>query len=191
YDQLTFDGKPHISIASLPGMWERTMTTSSVGKTFTVTGWKTGWLIAPSHLTHNMRMAHQWMLFCPTGPMQIATADVINQAQENGYYDELRTMYQAKRDIVVEALSDVGLDPYASEGTYFVIADTRKLDCEDAQTACFYLLHEAGVAVIPPAPFYCEEHRPLSNFLARFAFCKEDSYLRQASAVLRKHFESA
>tara|TARA_B100000609_G_scaffold199686_1_gene206514 strand:- start:16965 stop:18164 length:1200 start_codon:yes stop_codon:yes gene_type:complete len=185
YDKLVFEGATHIPIATLDGMWERTVTLSSAGKTFSVTGWKIGWAIASPALTDAIQMAHQWIPFCGITPLQLAVAEAIEASQTNGYYDELRQLYQGKRDQLVAILREVGLDPYVPEGTYFVIGNTEKLDFDNDEAACQYLTEHVGVAAIPPSHFYSDEHKHLAKHFLRFAFCKDDETIKQSAERLR------
>ena len=111
YEWMTYDGTPHVRMATLPGMWERTITLGSAGKTFSVTGWKIGWAIAPEPLAHAVLMAHQWIPFAVTTPLQEAVGSAFEQVEERNYLHELSVMYQAKRDILLSALNDVGFPP--------------------------------------------------------------------------------
>jgi aspartate/methionine/tyrosine aminotransferase len=182
----------HVRLATLPGMWERTITLGSAGKTFSVTGWKIGWAIAPPHLAHALTMAHQWIPFAVATPLQEAVAVALEQAEERDYFAELRTMYQAKRDLLLNALDDVGLTPMTPDGSYFIVVDTRKLPV-DAQpgarrdvAVCRWFTREIGVAAIPPSPFYSVAHQELTDNLARFTFCKTDEMLHEAARRLQR-----
>ena len=186
YDHLLFDGRKHHPIAMLDGMWDRTITLGSAGKTFSVTGWKIGWIIASPLLTDAIQMAHQWIPFAVATPLQIATASALQQAAQNDYYTELWQLYQAKRDFLIEGLQQAGLRPYVPEGSYFIIADCRDWDFSDDESFCHHLTIEKGVVAIPPSAFYSQEHRHLAKHLARFAFCKEDAVLQQAVERLHK-----
>ena len=193
YEWMVYDGVEHVRIASLPGMWERTITLGSAGKTFSVTGWKIGWAIAPPHLAKAILMAHQWIPFCVATPLQEAVAQAFEQAPEEGYFDWLSAMYQAKRDRLIRVLEETGFVPTAPQGSYFVVADTRQLDIPatalDASeprdvAVCRWLTTEVGVAAIPPSAFYSPEHKHLAQHLARFCFCKTDSVLDEAAQRL-------
>ena len=185
YDQLLFDGMQHTRLASLPGMWERTVTLGSAGKTFSVTGWKIGWAVAPPELSLAVRRVHQWIPFTVATPLQIAVAAILRQAPIEGYYRWLREMYQAKRDRLVRILRDAGMEPSVPQGTYFVMADTRGMgDFADDAAFCRYLTTEVGVAAIPPGAFYCDDHRHLAHHFARFGFCKTDETLDEAATRL-------
>lgn len=193
YEWMTYDDKPHVRMATLPGMWERTVTLGSAGKTFSVTGWKIGWAIAPQPLAHAVLMAHQWIPFAVTTPLQEAVGAAFEQVEERNYFHELRTMYQAKRDILLAALADVGFPPVTPHGSYFILVDTTHLDAptptddpRDVQI-CRWLTREIGVAAIPPSSFYSAEHKHLAANVARFCFCKTDAVLETGAQRLREN----
>ena len=184
YEHILFDDCEHLSIGSLPGMWERTLTVSSAGKTFSLTGWKIGWSIAPAELNAAVRGTHQFVVFCSAAPLQEGIAAGLREANARGYYADLRAMYQAKRDLLVDALEDAGLRPYRPEGTYFVLCDISHLGFDDDVAFCRYLTTQVGVTAIPPSFFYSPEHKQMGRQLARFAFCKQDATLRDAAQRL-------
>ncbi len=189
YERLVFDGREHVRLASLDGMWERTVTIGSVGKSFSVTGWKIGWIIAPPALSQGIRRVHQWIPFCVAAPLQHATAQVLAEAEDLGYYDELRATYQAKRDTLVQILRGAGLAPHPPEGTYFVVADFSAVardEEEDDLRFCRRLAADPGVAAIPPSAFYAPQHAHLARRLARFCFCKEEATLQAAARRLAR-----
>ena len=182
----------HVRIATLPGMWERTVTLGSAGKTFSVTGWKIGWAIAPRPLAHAILMAHQWIPFAVSTPMQEAVAVALEQAEARGYFPWLSTMYQAKRDFLLAVLADVGLTPMRPDGSYFIVVDTSRLavpvppNVRRDVAICRWLTEAIGVAAIPPSPFYSEPHQPLADQLVRFTFCKTDELLEEAARRLQR-----
>lgn len=184
YDHLVYDQRQHVSIATLDGMWERTITLNSVGKTFSVTGWKVGWIIASAAINDAIRMAIQWINFAVATPLQLATAYAIQQAPALGYYQDLIHDYQRKRDFLVDALRAAGLRPLVPEGTYFVIADTQAWGFPDDESFCRHLATQVGVVAIPPSYFYSKAHQPLAHHFARFAFCKKDDVLEAAAERL-------
>lgn len=184
YEFILFDDCEHVSIGSLPGMWERTLTVSSAGKTFSLTGWKIGWAIAPPELNAAVRKTHQFIVFCSAAPFQEAIATGLAEAEARGYYAELRVMYERKRDLLVDALQEAGLRPYCPEGTYFVLCNISHLGFEDDVAFCRYLTTQVGVTAIPPSFFYSDQHRHLGRQLARFSFCKGGATLRDAGQRL-------
>ena len=185
-----YDGLEMVTPATLPGMWERTVTLGSAGKTFSVTGWKIGWAIAPPSLAQAVLMAHQWIPFAVATPLQEAIAVALEEAAEQDYFTWLRTMYQAKRDRLLDALAAAGLPPMTPDGSYFIVVDTRDLPLtvpageRRDMAVCRWLTHAVGVAAIPPSPFYSEPHRHLAEDLARFTFCKTDDLLEEAARRL-------
>ncbi|MDZ4763757.1 MAG: aminotransferase class I/II-fold pyridoxal phosphate-dependent enzyme [Chloroflexota bacterium] len=183
YEHLTF-GAQHIPIASLPGMFERTVTVSSLGKSYSVTGWKIGWVYGHPDLIKGVMQAHQFVTFASHHPGQIAGAYALGLP--GTYYEEFQTMYTTKRDLMMTALTDAGLKARQPEGTYFVMADFSDVfDGDDIEFAR-YLTSEIGVACIPPTFFYCNEHAHMASTQARFAFCKSDDMLREVGQRLRK-----
>jgi len=187
-------GKPteHVRIATLPGMWDRTITLGSAGKTFSVTGWKIGWAIAPEPIAHAIVMGHQWIPFTVATPLQDAVAAAMEHAAESSYFADLSTMYQNKRDKLLPVLNEVGLTPVQPDGSYFILVDTSQLDVPVAEgqlrdyELCRWLTTEVGVAAIPPSAFYSPEHQHLTANLARFCFCKTDEMLDEAARRLQK-----
>ncbi len=182
----------HVRIATLPGMWDRTVTLGSAGKTFSATGWKIGWAIAPPALAHAVLMAHQWIPFAVATPLQEAIAIGLEEADERGYFTWLSTMYQAKRDKLLAGLDEVNLAPVRPDGSYFVLFDTSSLDVPVPAgvrrdvAVCRWLTTEVGVAAIPPSPFYSEPHQHLTDGLGRFCFCKTDDMLDEAVRRLKQ-----
>ncbi|GJM41702.1 MAG: aminotransferase [Ardenticatenaceae bacterium] len=182
YEHLIFDGTPHQTLASFPGMAERTILISSLGKTFSVTGWKIGWTIAPPELTRAIFRAHQFMTFCGAAPLQEAAVTAVSQPQT--FYTELTHFYTQKRDFLLDALKSAGLTPISPGGTYFVIVDISHLGFANDVAFCRYLTSEIGVAAIPPSAFF---HNPADGAgLARFAFCKEEKTLEEAAKRLMR-----
>ena len=182
----------HVRMATLPGMWERTITLGSAGKTFSVTGWKIGWAIAPAHLAHAVLMAHQWIPFAVSTPMQEAVAVALEIAPERDYFTWLSQMYQAKRDKLLGALDAVGLTPVRPDGSYFILVDTSRLDVPVEPgvrrdvSLCRWFTRTVGVVPIPPSFFYSPQHQYLTDNLARFCFCKTDEMLDDAAQRMRQ-----
>lgn len=184
YEHIIFDGAQHHRLAQLPGMAERTVTISSQGKTFSFTGWKIGWAIAPLDLTTGIRRAHQFITFAAATPMQAAAAYALGLDDE--YYSTLAADYQRRRDYLVEALRRSGLEVGAPSGTYFIMGDISRFGFDDDVAFCRYLTAEIGVAAIPPSAFYSDEHKSLGKAYARFAFCKRMETLERAAERLSR-----
>jgi aspartate/methionine/tyrosine aminotransferase len=171
YDRLVFDGASHCSLATLPGMWERTLTLNSIGKTFSVTGWKIGWAIGPAHLNAALRAAHQWITFATSTPLQEASAVALEQAPAQGYYTALLTEYSERRALLMRVLAEAGLPQLVAEGSYFISCDISALGLRDTREFCLRLVREQGVAAIPISAFYMDPSS--APPLARFCFAKK------------------
>ncbi|MCB8983872.1 MAG: aminotransferase class I/II-fold pyridoxal phosphate-dependent enzyme [Ardenticatenaceae bacterium] len=184
YEYLVYDDNEHISLAGLPGMRPRTLTISSLGKTFSVTGWKVGWAVGPRELITAVFRTHQFITYSGAAPLQEAAAVALETAVANTYYADLQKAYQARRDFLVEALQAAGLRPFVPQGAYFVMADISHLGFADDRAFCRYLTTEIGVAAIPPSAFY--HHAADGAGMARFAFCKSDPVLAEAAQRLRR-----
>ncbi|KAK7196918.1 glutamine aminotransferase [Novymonas esmeraldas] len=196
YMHLTY-GKPHVSIASLPGMWERTITLCSAGKTFSCTGWKIGWAIGCTQLTTPITQAVSYQTFCCSTPFQLAIARAMAQAEESDFYSTLRDEYAARVDQVCSMLAANGLTPVKPNGGFFVLADITKVDtrhyydpankshAKDWQF-CLWLTKTIGVCAIPVTAFCSEQSKPLYENYVRFACCKPQSELEAAAVRLQK-----
>jgi N-succinyldiaminopimelate aminotransferase len=171
YEHITF-GVPHLPLASLPGMRERTVAISSAGKTFSFTGWKIGWSCAPPDLTAALRTAHQFVTFCNNTPQQHAIAAALGT--DDAFYASLGQEYLARRDRLCRGLRAAGLSVLEPDGTYFALVDIRGLGTADGDAFCRELPARARVAAIPVGAF-CES-RALDH-LVRFAFCKTDAVI--------------
>ncbi|MBL8133010.1 MAG: aminotransferase class I/II-fold pyridoxal phosphate-dependent enzyme [Anaerolineae bacterium] len=177
YEHLIFDSACHIPIATLPGMFERTVTVSSLGKTFSVTGWKIGWVYGAPELVRGVAQAHQFVTFAVNHPAQQAAAFALSMPES--YFVDFKKMYTRKRDLLMSALRQGGLSPTLPEGTYFIMADFSSVfDGDDIEFAR-HLTSEVGVACIPPTFFYSHDHAHMASTQARFAFCKSDEMLRE------------
>lgn len=183
YEHIAFE--PHLHLATRPGAWERTLTLSSIGKTFSVTGWKVGWAVGPEALITPLRRAHQWIPFVVATPLQLASAELLRVAETNGYYAELTTLFRRKRDLLMAALRETPLVPLEPQGGYFVIADSAALGYPDDLELCNALPGRVGVVAIPPSAFYSEAHKPLAKNLVRFAYCKSDEAILEGGQRLR------
>jgi len=181
YEHLVFEGE-HIRMAEIEGMWDRTISLSSLGKTFSLTGWKIGWAVAPPALTAGVRAAHQFLTFATATPLQHGAAAALHAPAE--YYASFVDAYRRRRDLLVDGLASVGFDVFTPRGTYFVLADHTPFGFPDDVTFCRHLVEDIGVAAIPPSAFY---HDPADGRrLVRFAFCKDDELMHAAVDRLAK-----
>jgi len=176
YEHLTYDDVAHVPIATLPGMRERTVSVSSAGKTFSVTGWKVGWICAPAAMVRAVMTVKQFLTFTHSGPLQLAVAHGLLREME--WVEALRSSLQLRRDRLADGLAAVGLDVHRPEATYFIQADVRPLGLTDGESFARMLPHEAGVVGIPTAVF-CDDPDVGRPFV-RFAFCKRDDVLDEA-----------
>ena len=186
YEHLVYDGRRHQRLAQQPGMAQRTVTISSLGKTFGFTGWKVGWTLAQPPLTAAVRAAHQWVTFATSTPFQSAGAAAL--ALDDEYFQSLAQSFQARRDFLVSVLTDMGLRVSVPGGTYFIMADFTPLGIPgvtDDVGFCRWLIENVGVAAIPPSAFYSAAHKPLAANWVRFAFCKRMETLEAAAARLK------
>jgi aspartate/methionine/tyrosine aminotransferase len=194
YSEILFDGARHVPIATLPGMRERTISVDSMGKTFSVTGWKVGWAIAPPPLTAAVRATHQFVTFTNSAPFQEALADALDGGggggatagvpAAHGYYPELRAAYAARRAQLTSILEKVGLPPLPIAGAYFLLCDVSGFDFPDDLAFCRHLCTEVGVAAIPISPFYSSPAR--APMLARFCFAKREETIAAAGERLER-----
>lgn len=182
YEHIVFDGMVHRPLATFPGMRERTLTISSTAKTFSMTGWKIGYVLGPPPMVHAARSAHQFVTFCSVAPLQVAMAQAIDRLDE--YAPELTAAYDSRRRVLLAALKEAGFGVRQPDGTYFVLADIRPLGFTDDREFCRYLTTDIGVAAIPASAFY--KHTEEARHLVRFAFCKNEATLTQARERLLK-----
>jgi N-succinyldiaminopimelate aminotransferase len=184
YEHLTYDGRSHLPVASMAQCRERTVTVSSASKTFSATGWRVGWVLAPARLSDAIRKVHQFVTFGAAAPLQLAVAGMLDlalagRADPAGYLDALRAGYAHRREVILGYLDRTGLEVARPAGGYFVMARCPGDDvrwCED-------LLAHAGVAAIPGSEFY-REHRAVGRGLVRFAYCKQLATLHEAGSRL-------
>ena len=184
YEQIRFNGAEHVPIATLPGMWERTLTVNSTGKAFSMTGWKVGYAVGPAELNRAVRATHQFVTFSTSTPFQEAMATALETATRTGYYEKLRREYTSRRDLLADALTTAGLRTLPVQGAYYLLADLAGLGFADDASFCRYLTAEIGVAAIPPSAFYADPAR--APLLARFCFAKREETLRAAAERLQR-----
>ena len=176
YEHLVFDSAQHLPIATLPGMAQRTLSVSSAGKTFSVTGWKIGWVCGPAHLVTAVRAAKQFLTFVGGAPFQPAVAHALRA--EHDWIGAQRAALQAKQHRLADGLRAAGFGVRRSEGTYFICADVRPLGYADGLRFCRDLPVRAGVVAVPVQVF--ADDRSSWRHLVRFAFCKRDEVLDEA-----------
>ena len=180
YEHLTFDGRQHIPVATLPGMADRTITISSGGKTFSATGWKVGWLCGPEEAVAAARTVKQFLTFVASGPFQPAIATALGLGDE--VYAAMAATLERRRDLLCAGLSAAGLAVSRPAGTYFVIADAAPLGAVDALQFCHELPRLCGVVGVPVSVFH--DDVDAARTLVRFAFCKQDDVLAEAAERL-------
>jgi len=176
YEPLTFD-RPHLPIASLPDMAERTLTISSAGKTFSYTGWKIGWVTGPADLVDAVRTTKQFLTFVSGGPLQYAVAHGLDH--ERAWVEQHRQELAVERDMLTKGLGDLGLTVHPTRGTYFVTTDVRSLGWTDGTEFCRALPQRARVVAIPCVGFYAEPDAD-ARALVRWTFGKSPATLTQA-----------
>ncbi len=187
YEHIVYDGQTHTRLAMLPGMAEQTLTISSLGKTFSVTGWKIGWALGPRELVEGLNRAHQFITFAVSSPLQMAAATALSLPST--YFEELRAAFQDKRDYLMGALKEAGFSVLRPQGSYFIMVDWRGVapaHLQDDVQFAQWLISEVGVACIPPSAFYQNADKHLARHLARFAVCKKDETLQAAVERLRQ-----
>jgi N-succinyldiaminopimelate aminotransferase len=175
YEHLIFEGQ-HVPLCTLPGMAERTLTVSSAGKTFALTGWKVGWVCGPAALVAAVRTAKQFLTYVSGAPFQPAVA--VGLGLSDAYFHQAAAALQLGRDRISAGLADAGFDVYRSHATYFTIAGVDRLGSDDGASFCAELPHRCGVVAVPAAAFYDDPRQPRP--LVRFAFCKQPDVLDEA-----------
>ncbi|MFW5691144.1 MAG: aminotransferase class I/II-fold pyridoxal phosphate-dependent enzyme [Chloroflexota bacterium] len=184
YEHLLYDDAQHIPIASLPGMFERTVTIGSAGKSFGMTGWKVGWVYGPPELVGGVLQAHQFVAFAVNHPAQIAVARAFDM--DAAYFDDYRAAYAHKRELMLQAITAAGMQVVPPQGTYFATADFSPVFDGDDVAFAHHMIRHIGVAVIPPSFFYGEAHRHLGQTYTRFSFAKHDHILEEAAERMAK-----
>jgi aspartate/methionine/tyrosine aminotransferase len=187
YEHLIFDGRPHVPLMTLPGMRERCLRIGSAGKTFSVTGWKVGYVTGPAALLAPVAKAHQFVTF--TTPPNLQKAAAYGLRLPDAYFSDLAGRQQAKRDRLAAGLAAAGFKVLPSAGTYFVTADFRPLGFNGDDVAfCRHITTEAKVAAVPVSAFY--QQADVDHY-ARFCICKQDQVLDEAVGRLKRHFGCA
>ncbi len=186
YEHILYDGAEHVSMASLPGMKERSIIINSVSKTYSATGWRVGWVIAPAEVTAAIRKVHDFLTVGAPCPLQEATVAALELPQS--YYHQLQARYQRCRDLLYAVLEEQGFNPNLPRGAYYIITEPKELmaqlGCEDDFAFAYRLIELTGVATVPGSSFYAQPER--GRFQARFCFCKRDETLQRAAEGLRR-----
>lgn len=201
YEWMVYSPNKHIRIATLPGMWERTITIGSAGKTFSVTGWKLGWAYGPENLMVNLQMVHQNSVYTGATPIQEATAIAFEKemnrlGQEDCYFISIAKELEAKRDFMAKFLVEVGMKPTIPDGGYFMLADWRPLEHKvdlNSESDKYrdyrftkWMTKNVGVQGIPNSTFYSKGNKSLGENFVRYCFFKKDENLAEAANILNK-----
>lgn len=201
YEWLVYDEAKHIRICTLPGMWDRTITIGSAGKTFSVTGWKIGWAYGPAKLMANLQMVHQNSVYTCATPIQEAIAiafetELPRLGTAECYFNALPVELKAKRDFMVNALTNAGMKATVPEGGFFVMADwspissradlTSEKDARRDYRFTKWMTKKLGLQGIPPSAFYSEPNKHLGEDFVRYCFFKKDENLQKAAEILQK-----
>jgi aminotransferase len=180
YEYIIYTDEPHVSIGSLPGMAERTVTISGLSKTFSITGWRLGYCIAPADVTRGIRKVHDFMTVGAPHPLQVAAATALGFPQS--YYDKLREDYRRRRGILLGYLRDAGFDFHTPDGAYYVVTDISRLGGTDDVEFVRKLVTQVGVAGVPGSSFYAPKE--LGRKKVRFMWAKRDETLHEAGKRL-------
>ncbi len=180
YEHILYDGGVHIPMASLPGMADRTITINSVSKTFSVTGWRVGWTIAPADVSGGIRKVHDFLTVGAAAPLQAASAAAL--AMPDAYYRELAGTYRVKRDRLMGILQNAGFVCYEPRGAYYIMTDVGRFGFPDDVAFARHLVTEIGVAAVPGSSFYRDPATGRTKL--RFCFCKKDETLAAAETRL-------
>jgi aspartate/methionine/tyrosine aminotransferase len=182
YEHIVFDGAKHVRLATLPGMWERTLTLGGAGKTFSCTGWRIGWAIGPAQFQEALYRLRQFTVFAAATPFQFALAAGLHSP--NAYFHRLAAEYQGRRDYLMDALAGCGLQPTKPAGGFFILTDLRAFPFTNGRAFSHDLARKFGVAPIPMDTFYLNQH--YGEQIARFTFCVRQEMLEMAAKRLAK-----
>jgi aminotransferase len=182
YEHILYDGTEHVSMASLPGMREQTITINSISKTYSLTGWRVGWVVAPANLTASVRKVHDFLTVGAAHPLQEAAAVALRI--DRSYYAALAEEYRQRRDFLLPVLEEMGFRVYRPKGAYYIMTDIRHFGFADDVACSYYLVENFGVATVPGSAFYSRTE--LGKTKIRFAFPKKLETLQMAAERLRR-----
>jgi L-glutamine---4-(methylsulfanyl)-2-oxobutanoate aminotransferase len=182
YDHILYDGCEHVRMVTLDGMRERTLTINSLSKTFSVTGWRVGYVVASPELTAAVRKVHDFLTVGAAHPLQEAGAMALRS--DEAYFADLRRKYAGRRDQLLEILTEVGFRCFRPEGAYYIMTDIKDFGFPDDVTFANHLVQKIGVAAVPGSSFYREAKDGKQQI--RFCFCKKDETLQEGAKRLRK-----
>jgi aspartate/methionine/tyrosine aminotransferase len=182
YEHILYDGASHIPIATLPGMQERTVLVNSMSKTYSVTGWRVGFVLAAPDLTDSIRKVHDFLTVGAAAPLQQAGVVALNLP--DSYYEKLSVEYQKRRDLLLERLGEAGFQCFRPQGAYYIMADIGKFGDSDDVAFVRRLVKDPGVAAVPGSSFYSDSNAGVA--LIRFCFCKKYETLKKAGDRLRR-----
>jgi aminotransferase len=181
YEQIVYDGYEHVSLATLDGMWDRTVTICGMSKTYSVTGWRLGYTVAEKTLSRAIRNVHDFITVCAPTPLQRAAIDALKLP--TSYYKQLLESYSKKRSFMLSSLRELGFDCVDPQGAYYIFADFRQLSKKDDVAFAEYLVREPKVAVVPGSSFYST--LGAGHSMVRFAYPKMDKTLQEAVARMK------
>ncbi|MFQ3548559.1 MAG: aminotransferase class I/II-fold pyridoxal phosphate-dependent enzyme [Armatimonadota bacterium] len=181
YEHIIYDGKSHISPAVINGLEERTVTISGMSKTYSATGWRIGWTIAPEYISNAIRKAHDFLTVGAPAPLQEAGVTALNLPIE--YYTNLKDFYQHKRDFLIPELISAGFNPYTPKGAYYVMCGTESFGATNSFDFSIKLIEKIGLATVPGSSFYSTPEKDKGKI--RFAFCKTEATLIKAIEKLQ------
>jgi aspartate/methionine/tyrosine aminotransferase len=181
YEHILYDGEIHHPMATLPGMRDRTILVNSMSKTWAVTGWRVGWVLASPDLTDSIRKVHDFLTVGAAAPLQQAGRVALDLPAD--YYRDLAVSYAARRDFFLTVLKSAGFRPYTPRGAYYVLCDISQFGFEDDVAFVRHLIEEVGIAAVPGSSFFANTDR--GNQIVRFCFCKSMDTLEAAAERLR------
>ncbi len=182
YEHFVYDGRRHVSPATLPGMQTRTITIAGVSKTFSITGWRIGYCICDARWAQTIGYFNDLIYVCAPAPLQMGAAQGLLELDQD-YYLKISDEYQIKRDKICDALTFVGLEPHVPQGAYYILADMSAIPGANSKERAMNLLRQTGIACVPGEAFY---HDNAGEHLARFCFAKEDTILDDACLRIEK-----